>query len=169
VKSAQQMVITAGDLQRRRHRVPLLVGGAALSEKFTRTRSRRVWRSRLLRQGRHDRPGLMNRLMDPAEREATCTTHHVERPGAGRGPSPERRRPVAHRRARSAKVRTDIPIPPAPYLDRKVRDVPHLAEVVELHQSVHALRRHLGYKGNFEKAWPGTSRRRSSCITTWKK
>ncbi len=35
VKSAQQMVITAGDLKENDIRVPLLVGGAALSEKFT--------------------------------------------------------------------------------------------------------------------------------------
>src|SRR6266852_5135449 len=35
VKSAQQMVITAGDLKEAQIRVPLLVGGAALSEKFT--------------------------------------------------------------------------------------------------------------------------------------
>ena len=36
VKSAQQMVITAGDLKQAGITVPLLVGGAALSDKFTR-------------------------------------------------------------------------------------------------------------------------------------
>ena len=36
VKSAQQMVITAADLREAGIRVPLLVGGAALSDKFTR-------------------------------------------------------------------------------------------------------------------------------------
>src|SRR5207249_4405129 len=36
VKSAQQMVITAGDLKEAGIRIPLLVGGAALSDKFTR-------------------------------------------------------------------------------------------------------------------------------------
>ncbi|NBX93189.1 MAG: methionine synthase [Proteobacteria bacterium] len=35
VKSAQQMVLTAGDLSRAGIQLPLLVGGAALSEKFT--------------------------------------------------------------------------------------------------------------------------------------
>src|SRR5579883_456162 len=38
VKSAQQMVITAGDLKEAGIQVPLLVGGAALSEKFTKTK-----------------------------------------------------------------------------------------------------------------------------------
>src|SRR5262249_44691435 len=38
VKSAQQMVITAGDLKAAGITVPLLVGGAALSDKFTRNK-----------------------------------------------------------------------------------------------------------------------------------
>ncbi len=38
VKSAQQMVTTAGDLKDAGIHVPLLVGGAALSEKFTKTK-----------------------------------------------------------------------------------------------------------------------------------
>jgi 5-methyltetrahydrofolate--homocysteine methyltransferase len=54
--------------------------------------------------------------------------------------------------ARSAKVRTDIPIPPAPYLDRKLREIPHLAEVWSYINPFMLYGRHLGYKGNFEKA-----------------
>ena len=41
VKSAQQMVTTAGDLKEAGIRVPMLVGGAALSDRFTRTGSHR--------------------------------------------------------------------------------------------------------------------------------
>ena len=52
---------------------------------------------------------------------------------------------------RSPKVRTDIPIPPAPYLDRKVRAVPHLAEVWSYINPFMLYGRHLGFKGNFEK------------------
>jgi 5-methyltetrahydrofolate--homocysteine methyltransferase len=48
-------------------------------------------------------------------------------------------------------VRTDIPIPPAPYLDRKVRAVPHLAEVWSYINPHMLYGRHLGYKGNFTK------------------
>ena len=40
MKSAQQMVVTAGDLHEAGIDVPMLVGGAALSEKFTRTKDR---------------------------------------------------------------------------------------------------------------------------------
>ena len=57
------------------------------------------------------------------------------------------------RRTRRAarKVRTDIPIPPAPYLDRRVRDVPHLPEIWSYINPFMLYGRHLGYKGNFEK------------------
>jgi 5-methyltetrahydrofolate--homocysteine methyltransferase len=49
-------------------------------------------------------------------------------------------------------VRTGIPIPAAPYLERKVRNVPHLAEVWSYINPFMLYGRHLGYKGNFEKA-----------------
>src|SRR5262249_13474350 len=39
----------------------------------------------------------------------------------------------------------------APYLDRKVRDVPHLTEVWSYINPYMLYGRHLGYKGNFEK------------------
>ena len=53
--------------------------------------------------------------------------------------------------ARSAKVRTDIPIPAAPYLDRRLRDVPNLGEVWSYINPYMLYGRHLGFKGNFEK------------------
>ena len=55
VKSAQQMVITASDLREAGITVPLLVGGAALSEKFTRLKIAPQYKtSGLLRERRDD-------------------------------------------------------------------------------------------------------------------
>jgi 5-methyltetrahydrofolate--homocysteine methyltransferase len=51
----------------------------------------------------------------------------------------------------------DIPIPPAPYLERKVRDVPHLTEVWSYINPFMLYGRHLGYKGNFERRWRSAS------------
>jgi 5-methyltetrahydrofolate--homocysteine methyltransferase len=48
-------------------------------------------------------------------------------------------------------VRFDIPIPAAPYLDRRIRDVPNLAEVWSYINPYMLFGRHLGFKGNFEK------------------
>ena len=59
--------------------------------------------------------------------------------------------PVRVSEARSRKVRTDISIPTAPNLDRKVRDVPHLAEIWSYINPHMLYGKHLGYKGNFEK------------------
>ncbi len=151
VKSTQQMAITAGDLQAAGVRVPLLVGGAALSEKFTRTRIAPAYGEAVC-YAKDAMTGLslMNRIMDPAARTALLTAHRpTEAPPEAATPS-EAAAPVSTRR--SPKVRTDIPIPAAPYLERKRRDVPHLPEVWSYINPFMLYGRHLGYKGNFEKA-----------------
>jgi 5-methyltetrahydrofolate--homocysteine methyltransferase len=96
---------------------------------------------------------LMNGIMDPFAREAVLAEHRPcpeaaaslpERPQAAGAGEPTGAR-------RSEKVRTNIAIPPAPYLDRRVRDVPHLAEVWSYINPQMLFGRHLGYKGNFAK------------------
>jgi 5-methyltetrahydrofolate--homocysteine methyltransferase len=48
-------------------------------------------------------------------------------------------------------VRTDIPIPAAPYLDRRLRNVPNLTEIWGYINPFMLYGRHLGFKGNFEQ------------------
>ena len=151
VKSTQQMMITAVDLKAAGILAPILVGGAALSEKFTRTKIAPAYGEAVC-YAKDAMTGLslMNRLMDPAERAATLASHTFkEAPAVVEAPV-EPLAPVTTRRSR--KVRTDLPIPPAPYLDRRVRDVPNLAEVWSYINPFMIYGRHLGYKGNFEKA-----------------
>ncbi|MGA2134953.1 MAG: methionine synthase [Bryobacteraceae bacterium] len=148
VKSAQQMVITAGDLKDAGIRVPLLVGGAALSDRFTRTRIAPAYGEAVC-YAKDAMSGLelMNRLMDPATRAGLVAGHtYGEEPPE---PPCEPAAPVTE--GRSRKVRTDVAIPSAPYLDRKLRDVPHLAEVWSYINPHMLYGKHLGYKGNFEK------------------
>ena len=149
VKSAQQMVTTAGDLREAGIRAPLLVGGAALSARFTENRIAPAYGEAVC-YAKDAMTGLdlMNRLMDPAQREAVAAAHTWREPRE----LPRREQdPVVITEARSAKVRTGIPIPAAPYPDRKLRDVPHLAEVWSYINPFMLYGRHLGYKGNFEK------------------
>ncbi len=150
VKSTQQMAITAGDFKAAGITVPLLVGGAALSEKFTRTRIAPAYGEAVC-YAKDAMTGLslMNAIMDPAARAAVLASHRFTETHAAAPVSPT---PVAAATTRSAKVRTDLPIPAAPYLDRKLRDVPHLAEVWSYINPFMLYGRHLGYKGNFEKA-----------------
>jgi 5-methyltetrahydrofolate--homocysteine methyltransferase len=151
VKSTQQMVITATDLKAAGVVVPLLVGGAALSEKFTRTKIAPAYAEAVC-YAKDAMTGLdlMNRLMDPQARAAVLAGHTaVEAAAAVEAPA-EPLPPITSRR--SGKVRTDIPIPAAPYLERRVREVPHLAELWSYINPYMLYGRHLGYKGNFEKA-----------------
>ncbi|MGI8958604.1 MAG: methionine synthase [Bryobacteraceae bacterium] len=150
VKSAQQMVITAGDLKDAGVDVPLLVGGAALSERFTKTKigpnySAPTFYAKDAMTGLR----LMNEIMDPELREQVLSQHifgdvPAEIPGGEQVAVPSGE-------VRSPKVRTNIPIPPAPYLERKVRNVPHLAEIWSYINPFMLYGRHLGFKGNFEK------------------
>src|SRR3954447_18994629 len=150
VKSAQQMVTTAGDLKDAGIGVPLLVGGAALSEKFTKTKigpnySAPTFYAKDAMTGLR----LMNEIMDPELREEVLSKHIC-----GEVPIAAIERevvPVPSGERRSPKVHTDIPIPPAPYLDRRIRTVPNLTEVWSYINPFMLYGRHLGFKGNFEK------------------
>lgn len=154
VKSAQQMVVTAEDLREAGIRVPLLVGGAALSEKFTVTKIAPAYQAPTF-YAKDAMTGLqiMNALMDPAARDRLLAETRVAAPApdGGAAPAGESAR-IDAGDARSPKVRTDIPIPPAPYLDRRVRTVPNLAEIWSYINPYMLYGRHLGFRGNFEKA-----------------
>ncbi len=150
VKSAQQMVVTAEDLRGAGIRVPLLVGGAALSEKFTKSKIGPAYASATF-YARDAMTGLrlLNEIMDPAAREALLEANTHTAPGEWREREIEAGAPVSE--GRSPKVRTGIPIPRAPYLERKRREVPQLAEVWEYVNPYMLYGRHMGFKGNFEK------------------
>jgi 5-methyltetrahydrofolate--homocysteine methyltransferase len=150
VKSAQQMVITAGDLKGAGIDVPLLVGGAALSAKYTSGKIGPTYSAPTL-YAKDAMTGLrlMNEIMDPGAREDVLSKHTFEFPVDV--PLAEVEPVVPITNIRSSKVRADLPIPPAPYLDRRVRTVPQLTEVWSYINPFMLYGRHLGYKGNFEK------------------
>ena len=152
VKSAQQMVTTAADLREAGIRVPLLVGGAALSEKFTKLKIAPQY-STAVCYAKDAMTGLrlMNQLSDPSQRDAAIQAHtHVETLVLDE-PTPEpAAAPITD--ARSPRIRTDIPIPPVAYLDRKIRAVPNLNEIWSYINPFMIYGRHLGFRGNFEKA-----------------
>lgn len=151
VKSAQQMVVTGEDLRGAGISIPLLVGGAALSDKFTRTRIAPAYGSATL-YAKDAMTGLrlMNAITDPAERAAVLEAHlpaaAIEAPSAPAAVGPNMST------VRSPKVRTGIPIPALPYPDRRVRAVPDLNDVWSYINPFMLYGRHLGFKGNFEKA-----------------
>ena len=150
VKSAQQMVITANDLKDAGIDVPLLVGGAALSAKFTQQKIAPSY-SGAVCYAKDAMTGLrlMNELMDPATRAKVLSEHAI----SGNGVSVTTTVKVVEKPAvtRSPKVRADLPIPPVGYLDRKVRLVPDLRDLWSYINPFMLYGRHMGYRGDFEK------------------
>src|SRR5215470_17460297 len=112
VKSAQQMVTTASDLRDAGIAIPLLVGGAALSAKFTQQKIAPSY-GKAVCYAKDAMTGLrlMNELMDPATRP-TVLQQHTSANGDGLSVTTT----VAVRElapvTRSPKVRADLPIEP---------------------------------------------------------
>ncbi|MGC1615972.1 MAG: methionine synthase [Candidatus Acidiferrum sp.] len=150
VKSAQQMVITASDLRGAGIEIPLLVGGAALSARFTQTKIAPSY-GKAVCYAKDAMTGLrlMNQLMDPATREQVLHEHAAS--GNGFAVSTTVKVAEIPTVTRSPKVRTDLPIPKVGYLERKVRLVPDLHEVWSYINPFMLYGRHMGFRGDFEK------------------
>jgi 5-methyltetrahydrofolate--homocysteine methyltransferase len=91
----------------------------------------------------------MNELMDPATRQRVLSEHVNS--GNGASVTTTVKLAVKPPIKRSPKVRTDLPIPPVEYLDRKLRLVPDLRELWSYVNPYMLFGRHLGYRGDFEK------------------
>jgi 5-methyltetrahydrofolate--homocysteine methyltransferase len=142
------MVITAGDLHEAGIDAPMLVGGAALSDRFTRRRIAPAYQQ-LVCYAKDAMNGLnlMNRLMDPAERVSLTQEHSADEDEA---PAAEAAGYVEST-TRSSRVRLDVPPHPIPYRERIVRDVPQLREVWGFINPQMLYVKHMGFKGNFER------------------
>src|SRR5580692_6997773 len=150
VKSAQQMIITASDLKDAGIDVPLLVGGAALSARFTEQKIAPSYQNAVC-YAKDAMTGLrlMNELMDPATRARVLSEHT----SSGNGVSLATTVKIVEKPAvkRSPKVRRDLPIPEVATLERKVRLVPDLRELWSYVSPFMLYGRHMGYRGDFEK------------------
>ena len=150
VKSAQQMVTTAGDLKDAGIEVPLLVGGAALSAKFTQTRIAPSY-GKAVCYAKDAMTGLrlLNELMDPETREGLLQQHsHAAKEESEASSQSAVSAPKV---ARSLRVRADLPIPEVKSLERNVRVVPDLGEVWSYINPYMLYGRHMGFRGDFEK------------------
>jgi 5-methyltetrahydrofolate--homocysteine methyltransferase len=146
VKSAQQMVVTAQDLREAGVDIPLFVGGAALTRKFTATRIAAEYGGvTLYARDAMDGLDLANQLFSALTREALIG--RVRREQAALAESAAETAPApATPRARPAGVpRVDAPVPPD--LERHVlRDVP-LAHVYPYLNLQMLYGKHLGLRG----------------------
>jgi 5-methyltetrahydrofolate--homocysteine methyltransferase len=150
VKSAQQMVITAQDLRAAGIDVPLLVGGAALTRKFTSNRIAPEYKGIVLyAKDAMDGLDLVNRLQDPAEREKLLAAQQAVEEEAST-PKQAEAAAASLKPKRSAVSRT-VPVHVPPDCERHVlRHYPisHLQPYLNLRM---LLGKHLGVRGNVEK------------------
>jgi len=149
VKSAQQMVVTAQDLRNAGIDVPILVGGAALTRKFTSTRISPEYEG-LVVYAKDAMEGLdlANRLSDPRQREklveeiraiVESDVRDSARKASAARPAPSR--------ARKSEIARDVPVFVPPDFDRHIlRNYPlsYLVPYINL-QSL--LGHHLGLRG----------------------
>ncbi|HEX3556248.1 MAG TPA: methionine synthase [Thermoanaerobaculia bacterium] len=151
VKSAQQMVLTAGDLAAVGIDTPLLVGGAALTRRFTHRKIAQAYTG-LCTYAKDAMHGLklVERLMDPAARPdlqqevadliaADAVEAAVERTEA-----------AEPGRTAAAEVRRDVPVPVPPDLDRHVAEL-DLDKVWEYLNPQMVYGKHLGLKGSVKR------------------
>ncbi len=148
VKSAQQMVITASDLKDSGIDLPMLVGGAALSDKFTRTKIAPAYTNTVV-YAKDAMNGLdiLNRLMN-ADSRATLEAALLAQDLGAVVPPPQVTIPESEKR--SAKISLNVEVPAVPDLERHVYEVEDLDEIWSYINPQMLYGRHMGLRGRFK-------------------
>ena len=151
VKSAQMMVITAQDLKHAGIRCPILVGGAALSNRFTRMKIAPEYDG-LVAYANDAMKGLelAGQIMDPARRERLESHLAAETNRLLDSPRSQAAAPASAVGVKSA-IRQDLDIPKPPDLKLHVLRDYGLGEIFPYINPAMLYTRHLGFK-NFAQA-----------------
>ena len=147
VKSAQQMVVTAEDLKAAGVRVPMLVGGAALSREYTLRKIGPAY-GELVAYANDAMSGLelANRIM--GEETRLQVRRELAALTSGLAEAPAKPKPVAAPAVRSSRIRIDLPRPGAPDFERHAVPKLSLDEVWAYLNPQMLYGKHLGLKGN---------------------
>jgi 5-methyltetrahydrofolate--homocysteine methyltransferase len=151
VKSAQMMVVTAQDLRAAGVSCPILVGGAALSNRFTRLKIAPEYEGVVAYA--HDAMtglDLANQVVDAVRRGDLAS--RLARETADLQSEAERRAAAPATPARKAALRRDHDIPTPPDLKTHVLDNYDLDAIFRYINPVMLYTRHLGFKGKFTEA-----------------
>ncbi|MFC4101102.1 methionine synthase [Paenibacillus xanthanilyticus] len=151
VKSAQQMVVTAQDMRNAGIDAPILVGGAALTRKFTKTRISPEYDGLVLyAKDAMDGLDIANKLVDPEHRK-TYEAELAELKASGHAFEEERKPLPELSRAVRSNISQDAPVYIPPDLNRHVlRNVP-LTRIVPYVNMQMLLGHHLGLKGSVDQ------------------
>jgi 5-methyltetrahydrofolate--homocysteine methyltransferase len=157
VKSAQMMVVTAQDLKAASIHCPILVGGAALSNRFTRLKIAPAYDG-LVTYAKDAMTGLdlANRLADTSAR--ADLSRHLEEETRRLQASAPRSTPAVSARpaaAQGSAVAAVGEAPQPPDLRQHVIADQELDEIFPYINPVMLYTRHLGFKGRFEESLRG--------------
>ncbi|WDT73854.1 MAG: methionine synthase [Candidatus Manganitrophus sp.] len=153
VKSAQQMVITAQDFKTAGVTLPILVGGAALTKRFTDTKIAAEYPGPVFyAKDAMNGLDLANQWIDETQRPGLLKKTETERSAMvkiaeGMEKKPQ---PAAQVRARS-NVRRDVPLTKAPNFDFHTIEAGPLREIFAYINPSMLYGKHLGLKGNLER------------------
>jgi 5-methyltetrahydrofolate--homocysteine methyltransferase len=154
VKSAQMMVVTAQDLKAAGVNCPILVGGAALSNRFTRLKIGPAY-SGLVAYAKDAMTGLdlANQLMDATKRQAMAQKLEAEtRVLQAEGPKRYQAAAEVGATARRSVVRPVDAVPQPPDLKLHVIQDYDLDAIFRYINPAMLYTRHLGFKGKFDEA-----------------
>ncbi len=147
VKSAQQMVLTAEDLKDAGIDLPMLVGGAALSNRFTRTKIAPAYASTVIyANDAMNGLDILNRIMDPDAR-ARLEAELFEKDFGDKSPAPVV--VVDETEQRSSRISLAVEIPPVPDIDRHSLEASDLDEIWSYINPQMLYGRHMGLRGRF--------------------
>ena len=155
VKSAQMMVETARDFRQAGVNPPLLVGGAALSNRFTRLRIAPEYGGMVAyAQDAMSGLALANTLQDADERQTLAASLEAEtdallQAAQERAAADSTATPAA---VAPAQIRHDFPVPNPPDLRLHILRDYDLAEIFPYINPQMLYVRHLGYQGRFAEA-----------------
>ncbi|MGW7161437.1 methionine synthase [Paenibacillus taichungensis] len=151
VKSAQQMILTAQDLRTAGIDVPIMVGGAALTRKFTKNRIRPEYNGMVVyAKDAMDGLDLANKLMNPSTREVMQLEMEAEKEADAAGAETVTSLPELTRVERSD-IAIDNPVLVPPDLERHVMRNYPLSHILPYVNMQMLLGHHLGLRGSVEQ------------------
>ncbi|WHY64068.1 methionine synthase [Cytobacillus firmus] len=151
VKSAQQMVITAHDMKQAGIDIPILVGGAALSRKFTDTKISKEYDGLVLyAKDAMNGLSLANQLQEPEEAER-LRIQQEEKQAAALNAVPYDRGSVAVAVKPKPTVSTKVPVFVPKDLKRHLLKTYSLSHIEPYINKQMLIGHHLGLKGNLQK------------------
>lgn len=155
VKSAQQMEISAGDLEQAGISLPILVGGAALSQNFTDKRIAKAYKDGLVAYAKDAMTGLdlAKSIVDKEKRRVLETTLKTRQKELQAGETQKVEAPKTVEKKRSSEVPRLEVLPKAPDFDRHVVRGQSLDMIWKYINHLVLFYRHLGIPGEAVKLW----------------